>query len=143
MLALHRKSFRCRIYQCKFFRIKKQQIHLFVFLVNTKNRTQSCTFILTCFQTLVYDLLARLGFSKFFLNFSKFFTNAQFLIICICQKLLLYFVLFFRFSFRSSHRRCRLRKGVLKNFAKFTGKQLYQSLFLKTFQPQPGTSVFL
>ena len=30
---------------------------------------------------------------------------------------------------RSSHRRCSLRKGVLRNFAKFTGKHLYQSLF--------------
>ena len=30
---------------------------------------------------------------------------------------------------RSSHQRCSIRKGVLRNFAKFTGKQLYQSLF--------------
>ena len=30
----------------------------------------------------------------------------------------------------SSHRRCFVRKGVLKNFAKFTGKHLCQSLFL-------------
>ena len=30
---------------------------------------------------------------------------------------------------RSRHRRCSVRKGVLRNFAKFTGKQLYQSLF--------------
>ena len=30
--------------------------------------------------------------------------------------------------FRSSHRRCSLRKSVLRNFAKFTGKQLCQSL---------------
>ena len=30
---------------------------------------------------------------------------------------------------RSSHRRCSLRKGVLRNFAKFTGKHLCQSLF--------------
>ena len=30
---------------------------------------------------------------------------------------------------RSSQRRCSLRKGVLRNFAKFTGKQPYQSLF--------------
>ena len=32
-------------------------------------------------------------------------------------------------DYRSSHRRCSLRKGVLRNFAKFTGKQLCQSLF--------------
>ena len=32
--------------------------------------------------------------------------------------------------FRSSRRRCSVKKGVLKNFAKFTGKHLCQSLFL-------------
>ena len=31
--------------------------------------------------------------------------------------------------YRSSHQRCSLRKGVLRNFAKFTGKHLCQSLF--------------
>ena len=31
---------------------------------------------------------------------------------------------------RSSHRRCSVRKGVLRNFTKFTGKHLCQSLFL-------------
>ena len=31
--------------------------------------------------------------------------------------------------FRSSHRRCSVRKVVLRNFAKFTGKHLCQSLF--------------
>ena len=36
-----------------------------------------------------------------------------------------YFVLL-----RSSHWRCSVRKGVLRNFAKFTGKHLCQSLFL-------------
>ena len=30
---------------------------------------------------------------------------------------------------RSSHQRCSVRKGVLKNFAKFTGKHLCKSLF--------------
>ena len=32
-------------------------------------------------------------------------------------------------SYRSNHRRCSVRKGVLRNFAKFTGKHLCQSLF--------------
>ena len=32
-------------------------------------------------------------------------------------------------NFRSSHWSCYLRKGVLRNFAKFTGKHLCQSLF--------------
>ena len=31
---------------------------------------------------------------------------------------------------RSSHQRCSMKKGVLRNFAKFTGKHLCQSLFL-------------
>ena len=30
---------------------------------------------------------------------------------------------------RSSHQRCSMKKGVLKNFTKFTGKHLCQSLF--------------
>ena len=30
---------------------------------------------------------------------------------------------------RSIHRRCSVRKGVLRNFTKFTGKHLCQSLF--------------
>ena len=34
------------------------------------------------------------------------------------------------FLYRSSHRRCFVRKGVLRNVAKFTGKHLYQSLYL-------------
>ena len=33
-------------------------------------------------------------------------------------------------SLRSNRRRWSVRKGVLRNFAKFTGKQLRQSLFL-------------
>ena len=32
-------------------------------------------------------------------------------------------------SYRSSHRRCSVKKSVLGNFAKFTGKHLCQSLF--------------
>ena len=34
--------------------------------------------------------------------------------------------------FRSSHRRCSVKKAVLKNFANFTGKHLCWSLFLIT-----------
>ena len=32
-------------------------------------------------------------------------------------------------SHRSNHQRCSINKGVLRNFAKFTGKRLCQSLF--------------
>ena len=35
-----------------------------------------------------------------------------------------------KICYRSSHRRCTLKKAVLKNFANFTGKHLCQSLFL-------------
>ena len=34
------------------------------------------------------------------------------------------------FVFRSSHQRCSVKKGVLRNFAKFTGKHLCQNFFL-------------
>ena len=37
----------------------------------------------------------------------------------------------FESLFRSRHRRCSVRKGVLRNFAKFTGKHLCQSHFFK------------
>ena len=33
------------------------------------------------------------------------------------------------FEYRSSHRRCSVKKGVLRNFAKLTGKHLCQRLF--------------
>ena len=36
--------------------------------------------------------------------------------------------------FRSSHRRRSVKKGVLKNFANFTGRRLCWSLFLITLQ---------
>ena len=32
---------------------------------------------------------------------------------------------------KSSHRRCSVRAGVLRNFSKFTGKRLFQSLSIK------------
>ena len=35
---------------------------------------------------------------------------------------------------RSSHQRCSIKKGVLRNFAKFTGKHLCRSLFLIKLQ---------
>ena len=32
-------------------------------------------------------------------------------------------------NIRSNHQSCSVRNGVLRHFAKFTGKHLYQSLF--------------
>ena len=37
-------------------------------------------------------------------------------------------------TFRSSHQRCSVTKGVLGNFAKFTGKHLCQSLFFNKIE---------
>ena len=45
-------------------------------------------------------------------------------------------------KYRSSHRRCSIKKGVLKNLAKFTGKHLCQSLFFnKVAGLRPATSL--
>ena len=43
-------------------------------------------------------------------------------------------VFFFTFIARSSHRRCSVRKDVLRNLTKFTEKHLCQSLFLMKLQ---------
>ena len=44
--------------------------------------------------------------------------------------------------FRSSHQRCSVRKGVLRNFAKFTGNHLCQSLFFNFIKKETLTQVF-
>ena len=45
------------------------------------------------------------------------------------------------YIFRSNHQRCSVRIGVLRNFAKFTGKHLCQSLFFdKAAGPHIETS---
>ena len=58
---------------------------------------------------------------------------------------------FYQATDRSSHQRCSMRNGVLRNFTKFTGKHLYQSHFfnkvaggLQLYQKRySGTGVFL
>ena len=35
-------------------------------------------------------------------------------------------------TYRSSHGRCSVKRGVFRNFAKFTGKHIHQSLFFNT-----------
>ena len=49
------------------------------------------------------------------------------------------------FVCKSSHQRCSMKKGILRNFTKFTGKHLCQSLFFhKLYQKRgSGTGVFL
>ena len=52
----------------------------------------------------------------------------------LCKKIYLQCCLLYNFpSFRSSHWRFSVRKGVLRNFAKCTGKHVRQSLFLNKF----------
>ena len=70
------------------------------------------------------NTLGKCGFvNAMFINFSKAFykLNHNFLI----AKLLSHDLL----KERSSHQRCSVKKSVLRNFAKFTGNNLYQSLF--------------
>ena len=51
---------------------------------------------------------------------------------------------FLREFSRSSHRRCSTLKGVVKNFAKFPGKHLCQSLFFyKVVDPRPQACKFI
>ena len=46
--------------------------------------------------------------------------------------------------FRSSHQRCSMKKGVHRNFTKFTGKHLCQSLFFnKVAGLRPKTCSFI
>ena len=47
----------------------------------------------------------------------------------------LYECLVFNYRVTASHQRCSIKKGVLKNLAKFTGKHLRQSLFLNKKRP--------
>ena len=48
----------------------------------------------------------------------------------LCTKISLHCYWLHNFpSFSSNHGRCSVRKGALRNFAKFTGKHLWQSLF--------------
>ena len=46
-------------------------------------------------------------------------------------------------SFKSIYRRCSVRKGVLRYFAKFTGKHLCQSLFFKKIADLPKVCNFI
>ena len=46
-------------------------------------------------------------------------------------------------SHKSSHRRCFVKKGALRNFAKLTGKHLIQSLFLNEVTDRPEAGNFI
>ena len=50
------------------------------------------------------------------------------------------FAIMIQMTTRSSHQRCSVRKDVLRNFTKFTGKHLCQILFYnKVTGPEPAT----
>ena len=54
------------------------------------------------------------------------------------------FAITIQMTIRSSYQRCSVRKGVLRNFAKFKGKHLCQVLFFnKVAGPEPAKGVFL
>ena len=56
----------------------------------------------------------------------------------LCKNISVQYCQLYNFpSFRRSHWRCSVRNSVLSNFTKFTGKQLWQSLF---FNKVPGWS---
>ena len=80
----------------------------------------SCQFRTTCKNTLSYRT-APVAISGYQLSFVQF-----------CLILLPYPIvpLISAILHRSSHQRCSVRKGVLRNFAKFTGKRPCQSLLL-------------
>ena len=61
-----------------------------------------------------------------------------------CKKISLQCCRLYNFpSFRSSHWRCSVRKGVLRNFAKFTWKHPWQSPFFNSCRLSPLLLIFL
>ena len=84
-------------------------------------------------------------FDLYLYFFDDLTTNIKILLMTLL------FFLKFKISDKSSQQRCSAKKGVLKNFAKFTGKHLRQSLFFnkvagaawKFIKKDSGTGVFL
>ena len=72
-------------------------------------------------------------------RFSRFLSTSQTLCFCLSDSVYLFyfysfcvFISLFLFSwYRSSHQKCSIKKGVLRNFTEFTGNHLCQSLFFK------------
>ena len=71
-----------------------------------------------------YRIALLKNFTQFTVTFTNFFSTCYF--TKPSWRLLLN--AFLLNSFKISHRRCSLRKGILRNFAKFTGKHLCQGL---------------
>ena len=64
----------------------------------------------------------------------RFDTNSSSKIKSLLLQIIIKFVQRTTTSFRSNCSKVYCKKGVLKNFPKFTGKHLHQSLFLKKLQ---------
>ena len=69
------------------------------------------------------EILAKWEFASF--HFGKIFKGAAILDICRIPG--------YASDFRSSHQWCSVRKGFLRNFTKFRGKHLRQSLWHRCF----------
>ena len=74
------------------------------------------------FECRVKDMLKTLRCVTFFQDLFRINKKRQ-------TKILDFFYLRQDLTHRSSHWRCSIKKGVLKNFLNFTGKHLFQSLF--------------
>ena len=78
-------------------------------------------------------LLTRLILGFSYLNQQIFNQNFQDCVnpLCSCRLMVEFSSHFFLhcYQFRSSHRRCSVRKDVLRNFTKLTGKHLCHNLF--------------
>ena len=87
------------------------------------------------------------------LPFGSIYRNVWINLSSSCDKIcsLIFQMTSWKEKLRSSHLRCSVRKGVLRNFAKFTSKHLCQSLFFNKvaglrqhyFKRDSGTGVFL
>ena len=73
--------------------------------------------------------LKELKFKYSFPNLFSQFWSCQKSEVDISSHQLLQYSNYYEERFRDSHQRCSIKKGALRNFAKFTGKYLCQSLF--------------
>ena len=80
------------------------------------------------FEVIYFCVISRICYSQMLYSAMLYFPF--FGRVCSFRSLLKNFhSLLFSVLDRSSHQRCSIKKGVLKNFAKFTGKHLCQSFF--------------
>ena len=138
-------------------------MHFFVTLISIYCRTQQPSLFSRLWNQYLEHLenpktfYLKLFFSNIVLKVCcpKFFLCSALKSLCfsaLTQSLINYhelkfiylFKLLFTFDlhllYRSSHRRCSIKKGVLKNFTKFTGNHMCQNLFFnKVADLRPAT----